>query len=857
MLPSRKYTRQPRAGVAFAGLPNAVVIHPAAGWVDQGPGKQSPTFLDANRHTIVAGLEGRDIYHNSSASVGWPVTGRDPTSNAGPLTLLARFSAPSSGTSLALGIFADLTPSYGALYFVSDGGVVSVQLDAGATTIKVDGPAFVADKQYTVAACWLPGVGLWAAFDGVLYPMTDGSAYSTSRSPHKYLRIGQGYDGVRIALLAANAQATAPGVLKRLSTQAWAVFDQRGTWDQPPLPQFPTATTPRWVSHISQPPAGARFVGLPEPVLVLNAAAGYTDQGPYRIPATTTVANNWLPIKPSPHGMAFYGASGGPPQLQWATPRRNLTDPFTLMAVAAVTDAFGPALNDINGRFGFSYSAGSLTAWAYINYVTYTITGPTYAAGKRYTAAMSWLPGKGLVAAWNGVAYPMVAIADTALTAMPQGLLVGGGAGPIYLAAAMNWRATPLNELVRLTANPWAAWARRSYSRTGVVLPGGGTNFVSLLDTAAGADTISATILLALTEAGAGADALSAVAAALALADTGAGSDNLALLTVALTLLDTGAGADTVASFILIALTDTGAGDDALAAVSAVLAVTDTSLGADDVLLAAALSLLDTGSATDTAAALILIALTDAASASETTSIAALLGLTDSGSGIDAEAVLFLVSLLETGSGSDASPTITALLALLEAATAADQPSETAAVPQTDVGAGADLPTITVSLSATDAGSATDALNLITETLASVFDAGAGAEQLSIVAAVPVTDDSSGVEVTTISVTLGLTDAGAAGDATNIFATTLIALADAAAANETVTVVASVQLSESGAAAELLQIQAAVALLDTGSAVDVAVQFVPGTRIATITFRAATGSAAFSMTSRSITFTLN
>jgi hypothetical protein len=121
-------------------------------------------------------------------------------------------------------------------------------------------------------------------------------------------------------------------------------------------------------------------------------------------------------------------------------------------------------------------------------------------------------------------------------------------------------------------------------------------------DTGGGADAWSAILAaLARAETASGSDARSALAAVLGLSDTAAGTDAKSALLASFAASDTGAGADAYAALLAsFAATETGAGADAAGSLAAAVGTSETGAGADAYAsLAAALSRADTAAGTE------------------------------------------------------------------------------------------------------------------------------------------------------------------------------------------------------------------------------------------------------------------
>jgi hypothetical protein len=306
----------------------------------------------------------------------------------------------------------------------------------------------------------------------------------------------------------------------------------------------------------------------------------------------------------------------------------------------------------------------------------------------------------------------------------------------------------------------------------------------------------STTTPVGLTDAGAGAAALS-VSAPTALAEAGAGSDALAVSVVsAVALTDAGAGADVlgISPAVAVPLTDSGAGADALV-VSAAVAVplTDAGTGADALGLAAGVALTEAGAGTATAGILP--------------------GLAEAGAGGDAFTVTQPVGFTDAGAGGDA---LGALAGLGEAGAGADSlvVSQVAVIGLTDAGTGTDAVTILPVVPFIDAGAGNAALGV----MAGLTDTGQGTDAVTVAAAAGLAEGGAGTD--TLGVLAGLTEQGTAVDA--FWPGTALAEAGQGADSLTVSLVALVSLTEAGSGTDTLTVTLAtpVALTDAGTATD-------------------------------------
>lgn len=168
-----------------------------------------------------------------------------------------------------------------------------------------------------------------------------------------------------------------------------------------------------------------------------------------------------------------------------------------------------------------------------------------------------------------------------------------------------------------------------------------GQTSVSLTDAGAGADTLSTTAAVPLSDTAAGDDSSLTITAAVPLTDTGAAADALTVVvtydpnqaqplgfpaftapfieptaipfqllgdtssTPQISLTDTGTAADGLTVTAAVPLTDSGTGDDSSLTVAAAAPLSDTAAGADAATVTAAVPLTDSGSAADSLSVLV------------------------------------------------------------------------------------------------------------------------------------------------------------------------------------------------------------------------------------------------------------
>lgn len=305
---------------------------------------------------------------------------------------------------------------------------------------------------------------------------------------------------------------------------------------------------------------------------------------------------------------------------------------------------------------------------------------------------------------------------------------------------------------------------------------------VSLADTGAGADTLTAAAAVPLTDVAAGADALTTTAA-VGLVDTATGVDAL-IVAVAIPLTDTATAVDAATVAAAVPLSDTGAGTDSLTA-SAAVPLADTGTGTDQLAVANGT---DPYQAVPQFAAMFLQP--SAASfqmAGDTTTVAAAqITLTDTGSGSDALAATAAIPLADTATGVEGF-TVTVTATVTDTGAGSDALTVSTTVPLVDVGAGADTLTATATVPLADTGTGVDALSVSGSSSPALPDTGAGTDSLAVAATVPLADTSAGADALTAAATAGLPDSAAGADV--LTAAAAVPLADTATGSDSLTVI--------------------------------------------------------------------
>jgi hypothetical protein len=201
-----------------------------------------------------------------------------------------------------------------------------------------------------------------------------------------------------------------------------------------------------------------------------------------------------------------------------------------------------------------------------------------------------------------------------------QASRAAGGASQSFTPPTNYTEKNDLGTSHATNANAFAAWAERALpdaNATGdqtftaasserlnggsiLLKEGASETPISLSDTGAGADAVTVTVTLTVTDTGSGADAVT-VAASATLAETATAGDQLGA-NVGAPLGDTASGTDAASVSATVGLAETASGADALSVVVQA-ALSEAAAALDALGVTATLTLTDTGTASDTVTA--------------------------------------------------------------------------------------------------------------------------------------------------------------------------------------------------------------------------------------------------------------
>lgn len=257
----------------------------------------------------------------------------------------------------------------------------------------------------------------------------------------------------------------------------------------------------------------------------------------------------------------------------------------------------------------------------------------------------------------------------------------------------------------------------------------------------------------------------------IAVTDSGAGADALAGLGVSLGLSDSGTGTEAFGGAAALAAADSGTAADALAQLLAALAVADSGSGSDapgDI--AAGVPAVETGSGSDALTQLLAeLSVQDSGGGSDGASVAVTLSVADSGGGIDATLKLVLAAVADSGVGVDAVQQIAVTLAVGE------------------TGVGSDAPSVVASILVADVGTVEDAVSVLSEAMKEIAESGAGVDAVSSpLVSVTVAESGSGADGATVSVLLAVADVGSGLDALSVLSEAIKQVAENAAGSDAV-----------------------------------------------------------------------
>ncbi len=249
--------------------------------------------------------------------------------------------------------------------------------------------------------------------------------------------------------------------------------------------------------------------------------------------------------------------------------------------------------------------------------------------------------------------------------------------------------------------------------------------------------------------------------------DSGVGSDTLTQqqLAASIELLDTGAGADTltVTTVTTVSLDDSGVGAEVIA-ITATTTTADSGVGTDLLLVQAYTTAEDIGGATDTfvvtkqvedsaVATDIFIALkqlSDAAAGADTFSLQVTITVTDTGGSSEHLAITTTTILEDSGSGADIALVPSSILILDDAASGSDTADVTATTWVEDTGAATDHFATTAYTTLTDTSISTDILSSVAYPI--FEDIGAAADLVQPIIHQVSVDEGMGAELLAPSV---------------------------------------------------------------------------------------------------------
>ena len=234
---------------------------------------------------------------------------------------------------------------------------------------------------------------------------------------------------------------------------------------------------------------------------------------------------------------------------------------------------------------------------------------------------------------------------------------LGAGGGFVYSGTFFGfwaWRRQLTDaEAASVSANPWQLFAPR---RLLVPVAAGGATQVSVSDSGAGTDTVSATGTTARTDSGAGTDTVSTTGST-ARTDSGVGTDSVSTSRAA-SLSDSGTGTDAVSTTGTASISDSGTGTDAISVDtgSTPISVSDSGTGTDTVSAVVSLSADDSGAGTDTVAAAVALSASDSGIGTDDISVSVgdtPVSLSDSGAGTDTVSAAVDLGAEDSGAGTD------------------------------------------------------------------------------------------------------------------------------------------------------------------------------------------------------------
>lgn len=238
---------------------------------------------------------------------------------------------------------------------------------------------------------------------------------------------------------------------------------------------------------------------------------------------------------------------------------------------------------------------------------------------------------------------------------------------------------------------------------------------IPLADVGAEADSIAVSVTLPLADTGAEVDDAGgiSVSAAVPLADPGAEIDSIGGITAAVPLADPGAETDSITASVTLALGDAGAevDDSTGIAVSAALALTDAGAETDAWIAGIAITLTDAGAETDAVVSAEAPQLPDVAAEIDSLVVSAQIAVADTAGEVDAVAVSASVPLADAAGATD-SPQIAATVPLADAGAETDAITIMATIAVADLGATIDSVVASASVPLGDAGGAPDSVQI-------------------------------------------------------------------------------------------------------------------------------------------------
>ena len=321
-------------------------------------------------------------------------------------------------------------------------------------------------------------------------------------------------------------------------------------------------------------------------------------------------------------------------------------------------------------------------------------------------------------------------------------------------------------------------------------------NNLIISDSGAGADAINilSELFLAVADAGIGIDNLAHIATTIFLNDSAAGIDLISGLAARAAITDSGNGLDLVKSILNnLLISDQGSGLDLINSLLASMAVVDLAAGTDSVsiIYEALILIADSGMATDEINNIINdFILSDLAAGSDNLILTVLTNILDAGAGVDT--VAGILSSLFVSDTADGLETLQILKNVL--------------IGISDSATGSDLiGTISNMAAVTDSGAGTDFLNGLKNIL-TLADSGAGTEQIFLLIdkLLTLADNGSGSDlVSSILAGAAISDLGGGADALAI--NILTGIKDQAGGSDNIyKSFVSILLNDSGSAVDLI-----------------------------------------------------